>query len=96
MRVMLLVVAVLACAMTFAVAAPTDAASVPLVDGSAAAHRQLQQPVDQHDGSRVEVQLLVAGIVAGLVVGVGTGAYLLRRKLGLTAYSPEQAGGGHH
>jgi hypothetical protein len=55
------------------------------------------QPVDQHDGSRVGVQLIVAGMVAGLVVGVGSGGYLLRRKLGRTAYSPDTAGGdGHH
>ena len=52
--------------------------------------------VDDHDGSRVGVQLVVVGIAAGLVVGVGTGAYLLRRRLGLTAYSPDQASGGHH
>jgi hypothetical protein len=55
------------------------------------------QPVNQHDDSRVGVQLVVAGIAAGLVLGVGTGAYLLRRKLGLTAYAPPNAaGGGHH
>jgi hypothetical protein len=96
MRLMLLAVMVSAWVMSFAVAAPTDAAGVPFADGRVTSHQQVQQPVDQHDGSRVEVQLVVAGIVAGLVVGVGTGAYLLRRKLGLTAYSPEQAGGGHH
>ena len=55
------------------------------------------RPVNEHDDSRVGVQLAVAGIAAGLVVGVGTGAYLLRRKLGLTAYTPPEApGGGHH
>jgi hypothetical protein len=55
------------------------------------------RPVNQHDDSRIGVQLVVAGIAAGLVVGVGTGAYLLRRKLGLTAYvPPETGGGGHH
>ena len=96
MRMMLLVAAVLAFAVTYAAAAPIDAASVPPADGRAVAHQRLQRPVDQHDGSRVGVQLVVAGITAALVVGVGTGAYLLRRKLGLTAYAPEQAGGGHH
>jgi hypothetical protein len=76
MRLMLLGMMVSAWAMSFAVAAPTDAASVPPADGRIAAHQHLQQAVDQHDGSRVEVQLVVAGIVAGLVVGVGSGAYL--------------------
>jgi hypothetical protein len=53
--------------------------------------------VDDHDGSRVGVQIAVAGVAAGLVVGVGTAAYFVRRKLGLTVYSPDQPReGGHH
>lgn len=54
------------------------------------------QSVDQHDETRVQVQLSVAGAAAFLVVGIGTAAYLLRRRLGLTTYSPDQASGGHH
>ena len=53
-------------------------------------------PVDNHDGSRVGVQLAVAGVAVGLVVGVGTAGYFLRRKLGLTAYSPDHPPGGEH
>lgn len=54
------------------------------------------RPVDDHADSRVGVQLVVVGIAAGLVAGVGTAAHLLRRKLGLTAYTPDQNAGGHH
>jgi hypothetical protein len=63
------------------------------------AHRTIapqQQQVDQHDGSRVAVQLTVLGLAAVVVVVVGTGAYFLRKKLGLTAPPPQQSGGGHH
>ena len=55
-----------------------------------------QQQVDQHDDSRVGVQLTVLGLAAVVVVVVGTGAYFLRKKLGLTAPPPQQPGGGHH
>jgi hypothetical protein len=55
-----------------------------------------QQQVDQHDDSRVGVQLTVLGLAAVVVVVVGTGAYFLRKKLGLTAQPPQQTGGGHH
>ena len=76
---------------------PAHAAGVPVRDAGAVAARQsTPKPVNDHDESRVGVQLVIVGIAAGLVVGVGTGAYLLRRKLGLTAYSPDQAAGGHH
>ena len=47
------------------------------------------------DDDRVEVQLVVLGVVIGTVFVLGTGAWLLRRKLGLTAYTPP-ADSGHH
>lgn len=49
---------------------------------------------DEED-DRVEVQLLVFGTVVLVVFVLGTGAYLLRRKLGLTAYTPP-TDTGHH
>ena len=76
---------------------PAQAAGLPHTGVHAAtAMQSAPAQVDDHDESRVGVQLVVVGIAAGLVVGLGTGAYLLRRKLGLTAYSPDQASGGHH
>ncbi len=55
-----------------------------------------QQMVDDNDGTRVEVQLAVLGIALGTVFVVGTGAYVLRKKLGLVPPPPEQETGGHH
>ncbi len=76
---------------------PAYAAGVPPRDAvTLAAGQSTPEPVDGHDGSRVGVQLVVAGIALGLVVGVGSGAYLLRRRLGLTAYAADEAAGGHH
>ena len=54
------------------------------------------QAVDDNDDTRVEVQLVVAGIAAFVVVGVGLAAYLARRRLGLVAPPPDQSAGGHH
>jgi hypothetical protein len=56
----------------------------------------LQEPVDQHDDTRTEVQLVVLGIAAFVVVGVGLGAYLLRKKLGLVPPPPGEQEAGHH
>jgi hypothetical protein len=56
----------------------------------------LQQQVDQHDDTRVAVQLAVLGAAAVVVVVLGTGAYFLRKKLGLVAPPPKQDGAGHH
>ena len=95
----LIALSVLVLAMFAAVAAVTPSQAA---DSASRAHgeamlRAEPQPIDDHDDSRVGVQLAVAGVAAALVVGVGTGAFLLRRKLGLTAYSPDNAaGGGHH
>jgi hypothetical protein len=76
---------------------PAEASGVPPAAATATASMATPPgPVEDHAGSRVAVQLVVAGIAAGLVVGVGTGAYLLRRKLGLTAYTPDQNAGGRH
>lgn len=55
-----------------------------------------QQAVDDNNGTRVEVQLVMLGIAIGTVFVLGTGAYLLRKKLGLVPPPPEEAAGGHH
>jgi hypothetical protein len=55
-----------------------------------------QKQVDQHADTRVAVQLVVLGTAAVVVVVIGTGAYFLRKRLGLTAAPPEQGADGHH
>ena len=57
-----------------------------------------QQQIPDHDDSRVRVQLVVAAITAGVVVGVGSLAFLLRWKLGRTTYdkAAAEAALGHH
>lgn len=92
----MLIVPILALVLTLAVAARgADAAPVaPSVDAPAVT----AQAVDDNDDTRVEVQLIVLGVVAFVVVGVGSGAYLLRKRLGLVKGPPDQsaAGHGHH
>jgi hypothetical protein len=77
-----------------------DAASVPGVTSSPAALAQEEEATQQSGGGEdddlVEVQLLVLGLAAFIVVGVGTVAYLVRKRLGLVAGPPEQGAGGHH
>ena len=97
MRLIALSVLVLVMFAAVAVARPSQAADTTPLTQASVLWQADAQPVDDHDDSRVGVQLVVSGITAALVVGVGTGAYLLRRKLGLTAYAPDSAaGGGHH
>ena len=60
---------------------------------------QAKPVIDDHDESRVVVQLIVLGLVIGVVVVAGTAAYLVRRRLGLTAYDADAARAaqdGHH
>ena len=47
------------------------------------------------DDSRVEVQLVVLGVAAFVVVGVGAAGYVLRKRLGLIP-PPPGPDAGHH
>jgi hypothetical protein len=53
------------------------------------------QELPSENDDRVEVQLTVLGIALGMVFVAGTAAYLLRRRLGLTAYAPPKDSGRH-
>ena len=75
---------------------PAHAATTPQGYGPAAMAAADTPPVDQHEDTRVGVQLAVLGAAAVVVVVIGTGAYFLRRLLGLTAPPPVQPAGGHH
>ncbi len=85
-----------AAALMCAAFAPVAAAGI--APEPKAAPVSAQQQVDQHDDTRVEVQVAVLSIVAFTVVVVGGAGFLLRKRLGLVAPPPEQpaAGHGHH
>ncbi len=55
-----------------------------------------QGNVPSHEGTRVSVQLVVLGLAIGVVVIIGSAAYLLRKKLGLVAPPPDQTSAGRH
>ena len=55
-----------------------------------------RQAIDDNGDTRVEVQLVVLGIAIGAVFVLGTGAYVLRKKLGLAPPPPEQGSDDHH
>jgi hypothetical protein len=74
---------------------PAHAATTPHT-APAAAHAHEQSQADANDDSRVEVQITVLVAALTLVVVIGTGAYFLRKRLGLTAPPPKQDAGGHH
>lgn len=93
---MVIATPILAVLLTFAVAVRgADAAHITPADG---APPVAAQAVDDNDDTRVEVQLIVLGVAAFTVVVVGSGAYLLRRRLGRVKGPPDQnaAGHGHH
>lgn len=78
------------------VADDADAHDATMAERGAAVAPTQEPSVDDNDDTRVEVQLVVAGIAAATVVGIGTAAYLLRKKLGLVAPPPEQGADAHH
>ncbi len=84
-------VALVAATLLLATARAASAASVPAQHPTAIVARQVKPAVDDNDDSRVVVQLIVLGIVIGVVVVAGTSAYLVRRRLGLTKYDADAA-----
>jgi hypothetical protein len=70
------------------------AAEAPPDPSLAVAYQRTE--VDDSDDTRVEVQLVVLGIVVGVVFVFGTMLYLLRRRLGLVPPPPEQGADAHH
>jgi hypothetical protein len=90
--------AVLVIAFVLAIAAATEharAAEDAPHNPVPAASRGVDIEIDDNDDDVLEVQVIVLGVVMGSVFVLGTAAWLLRRRLGLTAYTPP-ADDGHH
>ena len=90
-----LVAAILLAAVFVAAAPQTAADARTFADDRIAAGEVAPQETAESGDDRVEVQLIVLGVVLVTVFGLGTGGYLLRRKLGRTAYTPP-TDTGHH
>jgi len=70
--------------------------ATPEVTAVAGMQQQTPQPVPSNDDSRVGVQVGVLCAAVAVVVVAGTGAYFLRKLLGLGGPPPQQDAGGHH
>ncbi len=87
MRVLLLVIALIVAGVVLerGTAVASDFAPPAAIAASAR-----QQEIDDNDDTRVEVQLVVLAIAVSTVFVLGTGAYVLRKRLGLVPPPPEQ------
>ncbi|MBI5287453.1 MAG: hypothetical protein HY873_00605 [Chloroflexi bacterium] len=88
----------IALVLTVAAAAPmrgANAASVAHEAPAPAVSAQEDGAASSGNDDTVAIQLSVLGAVLATVFVVGTGAYLLRRRLGLTAYTPPKDSGQH-
>jgi hypothetical protein len=99
MRILTIAFIAVALLVAGAGAAHASAAIAPLAPHllqQAASPTATQAAVPSHEGSRVGVQLVVLGSVAVLVVIIGSCAYFIRKRLGLTAPPPgEPPAAGH-
>jgi hypothetical protein len=91
MRVIILLSLALAIA-----AIRADAAAAAGIDSAQDVTPAYQQDVDDNDDTRVEVQLVVLGIVIATVFVFGSAVYLVRKRLGLVAPPPEPGADAHH
>lgn len=91
----LLVIAVLSLGALAALNATTAQAATVAPHPAAPPALAQEQQVDDNEDTLVEVQLVVLGVAAFVVVGIGLAGYLLRKRLGLVAGPPEQTGSHH-
>ena len=84
--------------LVFALALAGGAGVLPAAGGPAPAAAQEageRREVDQNDDTRVEVQLVVLGLAALVVVVGGLAAWFLRLRLGIIPPPPDQQSSGH-
>jgi hypothetical protein len=90
------VISVLLLAFALVTTATERATAAGINDPGNVAPAYQQQEVDDNDDTRVEVQLVVLGIVIATVFVFGSAMYLLRKRLGLVAPPPEPGVDAHH